>query len=104
MGQFSGWRPVNRIAWAPGSRDLVWERTITAVDPAAHPLTLDAPLTTALDPSFGGGTVARSAFPGPIDHVGLENLRCISDYDPVFPRTRSTRESANSPPHTLSAP
>lgn len=88
MGTFSGWRPENRVSWAPGSRDLVWERTITAVDPATHTLTLDAPLTTSLDQAFGGGTIARCEFPGRIDHIGVENLRCISDYDRAFPNAR----------------
>jgi hypothetical protein len=88
MGTFSGWRPENRVSWAPGSRDLVWERTITAVDPATHTLTLDAPLTASLDKAFGGGTIARCEFPGRIDHVGVENLRCISDYDRAFPNAR----------------
>ncbi len=84
MGNFSGWRPENRISWTPGSRDLVWERTVTALD--GHTLTLDAPLTTALDQTLGGGTVARCEFPGRIDHVGVENLRCISDYDRASPK------------------
>jgi hypothetical protein len=84
MGSFSGWRPENRISWAPGSRDIVWERTVAALD--GNTLTLDAPLTTALDGKFGGGTVARYEFPGRIDHVGVEALRCISEYDRAFPK------------------
>lgn len=78
MDSFSGWRPENRISWAPGSRDLVWERTVVAV--AGNALTFDAPLTTSLDAKFGGGTVARCEFPGRIDHVGVENLRCVSEH------------------------
>ena len=84
MGNFSGWRPESRISWTPGSRDLLWERVVTAVD--GHTLTLDAPLTTALEQAFGGGTIARCEFPGRIDHVGVENLRCISDYDRASPK------------------
>ncbi len=93
MDTFSGWRPENRVSWAPGSRDLVWERTITAVGPHdaatdTSTLTLDAPLTTSLDRAFGGGTLTRCEFPGRINHVGVENLRCISDYDRAFPNAR----------------
>ena len=84
MGNFSGWRPENRISWTAGSRDLVWERTVTAVD--GNSVTLDAPITTALDKIFDGGTVARCEFSGRIDHVGVENLRCVSDYDHAFPK------------------
>ena len=33
--------------WRPGSRDITWDRTITAID--GDTITLDAPLTTSLD-------------------------------------------------------
>ncbi|HEX2852728.1 MAG TPA: DUF6298 domain-containing protein [Opitutaceae bacterium] len=84
MNAFSGWRPENRITWTPGSRDIAWERTVTATD--GHTLTLDAPLTTAIDRQLGDGTIARCEFPGRIDHVGLENLRCVSEFDRAFPQ------------------
>jgi hypothetical protein len=72
------------FGWKPGSRDVTWDRTITAVDGDA--VTLDAALTTTLDASFGGGTVARYAWPGRIRHVGVENLRCESMFDPANPK------------------
>ncbi|MEO6567310.1 MAG: DUF6298 domain-containing protein [Opitutaceae bacterium] len=84
MNLMAGWRPENRIQWAPGSRDIVWERTVTAVE--GNTLELDAPITTALDQTFGGGTVSRYDFPGRIDHVGVENLRCVSEFDPKQPK------------------
>ena len=77
MGAFSGW-PQNPLSWRPGSRDIAWERVVTAVD--GNTLTLDAPITTALETAFGGGTVARCEFSGRIDHVGVENLRCVSEH------------------------
>lgn len=82
-GSYAGW-PQNHISWAPGTRDLFWERSVTAVE--GNTLTLDAPVTTALDKKFGGATVARSEFAGRIDHVGVENLRCISEYDHAAPK------------------
>ena len=79
MDRFPGWRPENRLHWRPGSRDVVWERTVTAVE--GNRVTLDAPLTTALDAQYGGGTLARYSFPGRIRQVGVENLRLVSAHD-----------------------
>jgi hypothetical protein len=79
MNTFEGWRPENRMHWQAGSRDVVWERTIVAVDGAT--VTLDAPVTTALDPQMGGGFVYRADFAGRLTQVGVENLRLVSAYD-----------------------
>ncbi len=83
MGAFSGW-PQNPLSWRPGTRDIVWERAVTAVE--GNTLTLDAPITTALDAKVGGGTVTRYDFPGRIDHVGVENLRCVSEFNKALPK------------------
>jgi hypothetical protein len=65
--------------WRPGSRDLLFDRTVTAVD--GNTITIDVPLTCSLDPAFGGASVAAYTFPGRVDHVGIENLRCDSAFD-----------------------
>ena len=83
MNLFQGWRPENRLHWQPGSRDVSWDRVVTAVGGGA--VTIDAPLTTALDRKYGGGTVARLEFPGRIDHVGIENLALESAWDTARP-------------------
>ena len=70
--------------WRPGSRELLWDRTVTAVD--GDTLTLDAPITNAIESEFGGGTVAGYAWPGRITQVGVENLRCESAFDPANPK------------------
>ena len=79
MNTFPGWRPEGRLHWQPGSRDITWDRTVTAIE--GNRIHLDAPLTTALDSKYGGGSVYRYEFPGRINHVGVENLRCVSAYD-----------------------
>ena len=79
MNLFQGWRPENRLHWQPGSRDIDWDRTVTAVEGSR--ITVDAPITTALDQQYGGGLVFRYAFPGRIRRSGIENLRLVSDYD-----------------------
>ncbi len=83
MNLFQGWRPENRLHWQPGSRDIEWDRTITAMDGAL--VTVDAPITTAIDATFGGGSIARYTFPGRISHAGVENLRLVSAYDTSRP-------------------
>jgi len=83
MNTFPGWRPENRLHWQVGSRDIVWDRVVTAIDGSR--VTIDAPLTTALDGGYGGGVVYRYDFPGRIDHVGVENLRCVSSYETARP-------------------
>ncbi len=70
---------ITALGWKPGTRDLFWDRKIVAID--GQTITLDAPLTTALDTAYGGGKIARYHWPGRIQQVGVENLRCISVYD-----------------------
>jgi len=72
------------FSWRPGSREVTWDRTVTKVEGDA--ITIDSPLTTALDSQYGGGTVARYAWPGRISQVGVENLRCESAYDKANPK------------------
>jgi hypothetical protein len=59
MSGLPGTYANQRLDWAPGSRNLVWDRTVAAVDAARRQITLDAPITTALERRYGGGTVAR---------------------------------------------
>lgn len=84
MNTFGGWRPENRLHWQPGSRDVVWDRVITAVD--GRRVTLDAPITTAIDRAYGGGSVVGYDFPGRISDVGVENLGLVSAHDPARPK------------------
>ncbi len=78
-----------RLDWAPGSRNLVWDRTVTEVDAAHNRITVDAPITTALERRYGGGTVAPVVSGDPVSHVGLEHLLIESDYDQGNPRDES---------------
>jgi len=72
-----------RMVWKPGTLNVVWDRVIT--DVSGDEVTLDAPLTTALEQKLGGATVATYAWPGRIEDVGVENLRCESEFDPENP-------------------
>lgn len=69
--------------WKPAQVTLRWDRIIRAID--GDRLTLDAPVTTALEARFGGGQVVPYAWPGRITQVGVEHLRCESAFDPSHP-------------------
>jgi len=70
--------------WKPGSRDLVWDRVIKSFD--GNSITIDAPITTALDSKFGGASLKTYAWPGRIRNVGVENLRLESGFDAGNPK------------------
>jgi len=69
--------------WKAGTVDLEWDRRIVSID--TNTLFLDAPLTTALDPDLGGGTVQRYDWPGRISNCGVEHLRLVSACNPEHP-------------------
>jgi Family of unknown function (DUF6298) len=69
-----------RLDWTAGSRNLTWDRTVTQVDAAANRITVDAPITTALEQRYGGGTLARAVSALPIRRVGIEQITFESEY------------------------
>lgn len=70
---------ITSLGWKPGEREIHWDRKITAI--TGDVVTLDAPITTALDTTYGGGTISTYQWPGCISQSGVENLRCRSVYD-----------------------
>jgi hypothetical protein len=64
--------------WTPGSKDLHFDRRVTKVD--GNTITLDAPLTCALEKKYGGGWVFKYDYPGRIRKVGVEELSGDSEY------------------------
>ncbi len=75
-----------RLDWKPGSHDLVWDRTIRAVDAGRRSVELDAPITTALEKQYGGGTLARVESGVAPNHIGLENLTLESAFEASRPK------------------
>jgi hypothetical protein len=68
--------------WKPGSRDITWQRTITAIE--GNRITLNAPITTGIEES---GAYISSIRPiGPISQIGIENLTLESTFDPANPK------------------
>lgn len=80
---------ISALGWKPGERDIYWDRKIVAVN--GNTITLDVPLTTALDTTYGGAMVATYQWPGRIENVGVENLRCESTYDVNNPKDEAHR-------------
>lgn len=64
--------------WQPGNRDLNFQRTIVRIE--GNRVFLDAPLPTAIDTTYGGGTIKKYTFAGGIEKCGVENLRGLSVY------------------------
>ena len=84
MDRFPGQYEGSWLDWRPGAMDLRWDRTITKVDGDA--ITLDAPLTAALDASLSRARVVCYRWPGRIRQVGVENLCCESAHDAGNPK------------------
>ena len=79
---------MDRIAPRPGAAgqtrqwepfDLDFDRVITAIE--GDLLTLDAPLTCAIEERWGGGLVMPYGEGGRIQNVGIERLRAVSSFD-----------------------
>lgn len=70
---------ITALGWKPGDTDLTWDREIKAVD--GDRITLDAPLTVALDSQYGISSLVPYHWNGRIQECGVENMTLISDYD-----------------------
>ena len=64
------WRPFN----------VEWDRVV--VDVRGNTITVDAPLTCAIEGRWGGGELLQYDEGGRIEDVGVENLRAVSEFDP----------------------
>jgi hypothetical protein len=77
----NGETPQSR--WQPF--DIDWDRVVTDVQ--GDTITIDAPITCAIEKRWGGGAILKYEDPGRIEKVGIENLRGMSEFDPGV-RTR----------------
>ena len=66
------------IPWQVGERELLFDRMVTAVN--GNEITIDAPLTMAIDAEFGGGSIYQFEFSGRISKSGIEKIRGESDF------------------------
>lgn len=74
----------------PGGRwqpfNIEWDRVITDVQ--GDTITIDAPITCAIERRWGGGEILKYEEGGRISNVGVENMRGVSEFDPTV-RTRN---------------
>jgi hypothetical protein len=67
------------VQFAPFNLDF--DRVITAID--GNTITLDAPIANAIESRWGGGEVIRYDDPDRIEHVGVEQLRVVVEFNPA---------------------
>lgn len=84
FGGETGW-----LGWKPGQRDITWDRSVIAI--SGNSITIDAPITTALDDKMGGGFVVPYQWAGRISHVGVEAIRIESTFNPNNPKDENHR-------------
>ena len=77
----NGETPQSR--WHPFNID--WDRVV--MDVQGNTITIDAPITCAIEKRWGGGEVLKYDDPGRIENVGVENLRGMSEFDPTVRTT-----------------
>jgi len=83
---------ITALGWKPGDRDLYFDRTITKIE--GNAITIDAPLTTALDSTYGGASVYFYNWVGRVRNCGVENVSCISVYDKTNAKDEDHRWNA----------
>ena len=64
--------------WTPSEYVMDSDRVITRIE--GNRLTVDAPLTCAIEQQYGGGTIRKYTWSGRIQNCGVEFLRGVSDY------------------------
>jgi hypothetical protein len=69
---------ITALGWKPGDRHIFFDRMMRN---DGNTVTIDAPITTALDSSYGGASMYFYSWQGRINSCGIENLRCVSAYD-----------------------
>ena len=67
------------MTWKPGDKDLLFDRRIERID--GNRVTLDAPLTNALEKEFAESSLIPYAWPGRISNVGVEGILFVSEYN-----------------------
>ncbi len=83
---------ITALGWKPGDRDLYFDRTITKVE--GNTVYIDAPITTALDTTYGAATIYFYNNDGRINNCAVENIKLISTFDKANPKDEDHRWNA----------
>ncbi len=83
---------ISALGWKPSERDLFFDRTITKIE--GNTIYIDAPITTALDTTYGGSTFYFYNSLGRISQSGVENIKLVSAFDKINPKDEDHRWNA----------
>ena len=81
MDDFGG--GLDYTGWKPTDIDITWDRMVTAVDGST--VTLDAPITTSVSPTFGGAYITKRPYQPEITECGIEDMTlesAVNDWNP----------------------
>jgi hypothetical protein len=84
FGAETGW-----VGWKKNDWDITWNRVVTKIN--GNEVTLDAPLTMALDDVYGTAKVNTYSWSGRIEQIGIENILLKSAYDTSKPKDEEHR-------------
>ncbi len=68
----------NTKQWQPAEYNLYFERTITSVK--KNTISIDNPVMMEMEEKYGGGEIFKYQTPGRIEHIGVEDLVCVSEF------------------------
>lgn len=68
------------VPWTTNNYQLDFDRIITRIE--GNRITVDAPITCAIEAKYAGGTIRKFTWSGRIHNVGIEDIRGVSDFDP----------------------
>ncbi len=83
---------ITALGWKPGDKDLYFDRTITKIE--GNRIYIDAPITTALDTTYGGASIFFYNNDGRINNCAVENINLVSTYDKTNPKDEDHRWNA----------
>ncbi|HLP38237.1 DUF6298 domain-containing protein [Lacibacter sp.] len=83
---------ITALGWKPGERDLFFDRTISKIE--GNTVYIDAPITTALDTTYGGASIYFYNNDGRINNCGVENIKLISSFNKANPKDEDHRWNA----------
>jgi hypothetical protein len=80
---FGGGDEGGSWAWHKSDADIMWDRTVEGV--SGNEITVDVPLTVALDKQWGDCKMMKYTWNGRISDCGVENISLQSDYNTKYP-------------------
>ncbi|MDQ5928685.1 MAG: hypothetical protein QG594_460, partial [Bacteroidota bacterium] len=89
------------IGWKKNDWDIAWNRIITQIE--GNEITLNAPITMALDPAYGDTKATPYTWLGRIENCGIENLLMKSTFNASNVKDEAHRWQAISLENTKNA-